>query len=108
MHSFSIRDLRERTGELSKEAEKGNLALITKHGRPMFVSVPFTENLLKNGVHVALAESLYQSGSLSIGKAAKLAGLSIAEFSEHLSRLNIAVVDYPADELENELSYFSS
>lgn len=108
MHSFSIRDLRERTGELSREAEKGNLALITKHGRPMFVSVPFTENLLKNGVHVALAESLYQSGSFSIGKAAKLADLSIAEFSEHLSRLNIAVVDYPSNELEDELRYFAS
>lgn len=108
MHSFSIRDLRERTGELSSEAEKGNLALITKHGRPMFVSVPFTEDLLRTGVHVALAENLYQCGSISIGKAAKLANLSIAEFSEHLSRLGIAVVDYPSDELEKELDYFAS
>ncbi len=108
MQTFSIRDLRERTGELSKEAEKGNIALITKHGHPMFVSLPFTENLLQSGVLVALAESLYQSGSLSIGKAAKLADQSIAEFSEHLSRLGIAVVDYSANELEDELSYFKT
>ena len=107
MHSFSIRDLRERTSELSREAEKGNLALITKHGHPMFVSVPFTENLLQTGVHVAMAESLFESGSLSIGKAAKLAGMSIAEFSEHLSRLGIDVVDYPVETLEKELDYFS-
>ena len=107
MHSFSIRDLRERTGELSREAEKGNLALITKHGRPMFVSIPFTENLLQSGVHVAMAENLFECGSLSIGKAAKLASMSIAEFSEHLSRLGINVVDYPTKELEKELNYFS-
>ncbi len=107
MHSFSIRDLRERTSELSREAEKGNLALITKHGRPMFVSVPFTENLLQSGVHVAMAESLFESGSLSIGKAAKLAGMSIAEFSEHLSRLGIDVVDYPVEALAKEQDYFS-
>ncbi len=108
MQAFSIRDLRERTGELSREAEKGNMALLTKHGRPMFVSLPFTENLLRQGVLVALAENLYQSGSLSIGKAAKIADQSIAEFSEHLSRLGIAVVDYSADELADELGYFNS
>lgn len=30
MQAFSIRELRERTGELSQEAEKGNLTVITK------------------------------------------------------------------------------
>ena len=107
MQAFSIRDLRERTGELSQEAEKGNLALITKHGHPLFISLPFTENLIKNDIHVVLAESLYRSGSVSIGKAAKLAGLSIVEFSEYLSGLGIAVVDYPVEELQDELQYFS-
>lgn len=107
MQSFSIRDLRERTSELSKEAEKGNLALITKRGHPLFVSLPFTENLLKNNINVVLAESLYRTGAMSLGKSAKLAGLSIAEFSEYLSRLGIAVVDYPAEELESELDYFN-
>jgi len=108
MQAFSIRDLRERTGELSQEAEKGNLALITKHGHPLFVSLPFTEDLLKNNIHVVLAESLYRTGSISIGKAAKLAGQSIAEFSEYLSKLGIPIIDYPAEELDNELDYFKS
>jgi len=108
MHTFSIRDLRERTGELSQEAEKGNLALITKHGHPMFVSVPFSENLIKHGVHTALAESLFQSGSLSLGKAAKLAGQPKVDFTEHLSRLDIDVVNYSKEELKEELSYLAS
>lgn len=108
MQAFSIRDLRERTGELSQEAEKGNLTVITKHGHPLFVSLPFTEDLLRNNIHVVLAENLYRTGSLSIGKAAKLAGQSVAEFTEYLSRLGIAVVDYPAAELQNELQYFNS
>ena len=108
MQAFSIRDLRERTGELSKEAEKGNLALITKHGHPLFVSLPFTEELLKNNIHVMLAESLYRAGSVSIGKAAKLAGQSVAEFSEYLSKLGIPVVDYSPDELDKELEYLQS
>lgn len=108
MQAFSIRDLRERTGELSQEADKGNIALITKHGKPLFVSLPFTEDLLKNNINVVLAESLYRTGSISIGKAAKLAGQSIAEFSEYLSKLGVSVVDYPTKELDAELDYFKS
>ncbi len=104
---FSI-DLRERTGELSQEAEKGNLALITKHGYPLFVSLPFTEDLLKNNIHVVLAESLCRTGSISIGKAAKLAGQSIAEFSEYLSQLGVPIIDYSVEELDAELDYFKS
>ena len=106
MQAFSIRDLRERTGELSQEAEKGNLTVITKHGHPLFVSLPFTEDLLKNNIHVVLAESLYKTGSISLGKAAKLAGQTIAEFTEFLSKLGIPVVDYPPGELNDELNYF--
>ncbi len=108
MQAFSIRDLRERTGELSKEAEKGNLALITKHGHPLFVSLPFTEELLKNNIHVMLAESLYRTGSTSIGKAAKIADKSIVEFSEYLSKIGLSVVDYNPDELDKELQYLQS
>lgn len=32
METFTIRDLRERTGELVRGAEAGQLSLVTKHG----------------------------------------------------------------------------
>lgn len=108
MQSFSLSDLKHRGNEFGREAEKGNLALITRRGRPLFVGIPFTERLLQYGIHAALAESLYQDGTLSLGKAAKLAGVSIAEFSEHLGRMGIPVADYPAAELDDELKYFRS
>ncbi len=106
MQSFTIRDLRERTGELSREVEQGHLALVTRHGHPLFISVPFSEELVQHGVYTALAESLYKDGAVSLGKAAKLAHMSIPEFAAHLSQLDIPVVDYDADELEGELRYF--
>jgi hypothetical protein len=31
---FTVRDLRQRSGDLLRDAEQGRLALITKHGRP--------------------------------------------------------------------------
>jgi len=47
---FTVRDLRERTGALIHDAEDGKLSLITKHGRPVFLAVPFSEELLKMGL----------------------------------------------------------
>ena len=106
MQSFTIRDLRKRPGELSREAEQGHLALVTRHGHPLFVSVPFSDELVQHGVGTALAEGLYKADAISLGKAAKLARMSIAEFVTHLSLLGIPVVDYDGEELLDELRYF--
>ena len=103
MQTFSIRDLRDRSGDLSREAEEGRLAVVTRHGQPLFLSVPFTDELLQTGIHVALAVSLFRTRDLTIGKSAKLAGMSLVQFAEHVSRLGLAVVDYARDELGDEL-----
>ena len=108
MQTFTIRDLREHTGELSRTAEQGELALVTRHGQPLFVSVPFNDDLLIFGVHVALATHLFRSHSMSLGKAAKLARMSIAEFTEQVSRLGLPVVDYDPAELDQELAYLNA
>jgi predicted HTH domain antitoxin len=41
---------------------------------------------------LALSMALYRSKSVSLGKAAKLAGMAHAEFMRHISRQGIAVV----------------
>ena len=104
METFSIRDLRERSGELVREAEAGHLSIVTKHGRPLFVAVPMDETLLKEGVGVALALLLYAEKTVSLGKAAKLARLSLEEFIARLGAMGIPAVDYPAEELDGELA----
>jgi prevent-host-death family protein len=103
MEAFTIRDLRERTGELVRNAEQGGLAVVAKHGHPLFVAVPLDDGLLRHGVHVALAIKLYQDGTISLGRAAKLAGLDHETFLERLSALGIPVADYAPEELDREL-----
>jgi len=104
MDTFTIRDLRERTGELIRAAETGGLSVITKHGRPVFIAIPFDESVLKAGVPVALAIKLYAEEVLSLGKAAKFAGCSVAEFTEQLSKAGIPSVCYSVEELTEELT----
>lgn len=104
--TFTIRDLRERTGDLIRDAEQGRLSVITKHGRPVFVAVPFDEVLVKEGVMVALAVKLFDDDVVSLGKAAKLAGMPLGEFIDHLGALKIPVVRYGKEELQRELAAF--
>lgn len=108
METFSIRDLRERSGELVREAEAGHLSIVAKHGRPLFVAVPMDENLLKEGVGVALALRLFAEKAVSLGKAARLARLSLEEFIARLGAMGIPAVDYSAEELDEELAAFEA
>ena len=101
--TFSVRDLRERIGDLTRDAESGRLSLVTKHGRPLFVAVPFSEELLKEGVGFSLALELYREGVVTAARAARLANMHVAEFLEEVSHLEIPVVDYSPEELVEEL-----
>ncbi len=106
MDTFTVRDLREHTGTLIHDAEIGKLSLITKHGRPIFLAVPFSEDLLALGLRPALAMKLYKEGTLTLGKAAKLAEQSIEAFMERLGQLGIPVVNYVPGEIGQELKDF--
>ena len=107
MHIFSARDLRERTGDLIRGAENGELSIITKRGTPVFVALPFDETLLREGVSVALAIKLFDEEHVSLGRAAKLAGLSVSEMIDMLGRHGIAVIRTTNEDLERELADFS-
>ena len=106
MQAFSVDDLHMHPDALAASAQAGQLALVTNQGRPLFVSVPFDETMLREGIHVALAVNLFRSGEFSSGKAAELARMSKIAFIEFVSRLGVPVVDYPADEIKVEMAGF--
>lgn len=103
MESFTIRDLRERTGDLVRGAEQGHMSLVTKRGRPLFVAVPFDDVLLQGGVRRSLALRLVADGVVSQGKGAELAGLSRGEFLDLMAAHGIPAVNYPVEDLHREL-----
>lgn len=100
---FSARELRNNTGKLIKDAEKGRLSLITKHGKPMILAVPFNSQLLNLGVDKSLALYLFEKKIVTLSRAAKIAKLSVEEFLDILKDTGIDVVDYPENELEQDL-----
>jgi predicted HTH domain antitoxin len=100
---FTVHDLGQRSDELFRDAEEGRLSLITKDGRPAILAVPFDERLLSLGLHRAMALHLFESGQTTLSQSAKLAGLPIVDFLDLLGLAGIPAVDYPPEELEQEL-----
>jgi len=100
---FTVRDLRLRTGDLLRDAEEGRLSIITKHGRPAILAIPFDERLLAHGVNRAMALHLYETGHATLAQSAKLAALSLEDFIELLGKAGVPAVSYPPEELVEEL-----
>lgn len=50
----------------------------------------------------ASAIDLFRKGLISIGKAAELAGMSLASFMDLLSEAGVAVAEYTFDDIEQE------
>lgn len=101
---FSVRDLRNRSGDLLRDAEAGKVSLITKRGMPAILAIPFDERLLQHGVHRAMALHLFESHQLTLAQAAKVAGMSLEDFLALLAEAGISAVDYAPEELKEELN----
>ena len=82
------------------------MALVTSHQQPTALVVALDRLGLPNtaAVRSGLAISLFRGGSLSVGAAAKVAGLPLPRFLEILSCLKIPVVSGDAVDLENDLA----
>jgi predicted HTH domain antitoxin len=65
----------------------------------LVLNVPDAVNLDKKETIRFLAAKLYESGKLSLGQAAELAGLSKVAFSEILADYNVVFFNYPPSEI---------
>lgn len=106
MGAISLEQLIKHPDRLIRDAENGQLSIVTKGGRPLFLAVPYDERLAAEDVHVVVAVRLYENEIVSLGRAARIAGLSVGELIDRLAALKIPVARYSAEELERELAQF--
>ncbi|MDN3689471.1 UPF0175 family protein [Cyclobacterium jeungdonense] len=53
-----------------------------------------------------LAAKMYESGKLSLGQAAELAGLSKVAFSEILADYEVSLINYPPSDIPKDAAQF--
>ena len=93
MHTTNVRELKKNPSLALRRAREGPV-LILKGNEPDALLIHLDKSLTDTeaGMRPALAASLYNCGSVSLGKAAKISGLSLSEFVEHLGSLGIEIV----------------
>jgi predicted HTH domain antitoxin len=65
--------------------------------------VQLPPELNEEDAKLMLAIKLFETGKLSLGQSAKLAGYSKQAFMEILGKYNVPVFDYSADDLQSEI-----
>ncbi|MGK7397221.1 MAG: UPF0175 family protein [Candidatus Cyclobacteriaceae bacterium M3_2C_046] len=67
------------------------------------INLPENINLTPFEIQMHLAIKLYETGKLSLGQAAEIAGISKRTFIELLGKYGASVFGYDFDELEEDL-----
>jgi prevent-host-death family protein len=107
MHTLTDDDLKRQPAQMLDDARRGEPALVTVNGEPVMMTVPLGKGT-EPAVLVELAARLFDSDQVSLGRAARIAGLSYSEMIDELGRRNIDVVRYSVEELKRELAYVST
>lgn len=107
MYSTNVRDLKKNLSQALRQAEQEPV-LVLKGNQPNALILHLKDSLLETeqGLKPALAASLYKDGTLSLGAAAKLSGMVLPDFIQHLADLGIDIVkaDETTDQEVQDLS----
>ena len=68
------------------------------------LKIELPANITVDEARLLLTIKLFETNKLSLGQAAKLAGYSKRTFIELLGKMGIPIVNYPAEDLEREIS----
>ncbi|MFO7800044.1 UPF0175 family protein [Rhodohalobacter sp.] len=71
--------------------------------KTLTINIPNTADIDDKEARMSLASKLYERGKLTLGQAAELAGYSKETFMELLAEYNVSLINYPADELDEDI-----
>ena len=71
--------------------------------KTLTINIPNTADVDDKEVRMSLASKLYERGKLTLGQAAELAGYSKETFMELLAEYNVSLINYPANELDEDI-----
>jgi predicted HTH domain antitoxin len=108
MDTLTVEDLKLTPSHLFDDIERGEPALVMRGDEPLFMAVPLGKGLSATEVRLELAINLFDQEQISMGIAARIAGLSISEMIDELGKRKIPVARYGPGELEQELEYVST
>lgn len=106
MSTVTADELRQHPEGLLADACQGRSNIVTVDGAPMMLTLPLGPSAGSSAERLELAAALYDRDQLSLGLAAKVAGLGYSQMIDELGRRGIATIRLTPGELERELAGF--
>jgi len=106
MHTITAEEVARQPQRMIDDAARGQASLVTRAGEPVLLAVPLGAGVDTSEVRLELAARLYDSGQISLGVAARIAGLSYSEMIDALGARGIDTIRLEPGDLERELAAF--
>jgi len=103
MQTVAIRDLKNNPSNMTKYLENNESVFITKHSKPIGITIPLNDDTLSLGIKKLLVLEQYKNGLISIGKVAEFLTISKDEARSLVNRLGFDWLDMTKEELDEEL-----
>jgi len=104
MQTVAIRELKNNPSNMTKYLEANESVFITKHSKPIGITIPLNDDTLSIGIKNVIAIEQYKEGLISLGKMAEFLSISKQEAMHLLNSLHIDWLGYEEDELDKQLS----
>ena len=108
MHTLTADEVNSQPGRLLADAQRGQSDIVTVGGEPVMLTLPLGVAAGSAAERLELGVTLYERDLLSLGLAAKVAGLGYSQMIDELARRKIAVVRYSTTDMDEELDYVRS
>ena len=103
MHTVAIRDLKNNPSSMTKYLDEGSSVFVTKHGKPIGITLPLNDDVFSIGVKKSVAVELYKMEVISLGKMAEILEMSKQEAMSLLDSLNLVWMDDNKKNIEDEI-----
>lgn len=103
MQSVAIRDLKNNLSNMTKYLQNNESVFITKHNKPIGITLPLNDDTLSIGIKKLVALEQYKNGLISLGKMATLLNIPKNEALYLLHTLHIDWLEYDKEDLETQM-----
>ena len=104
MKAVNVRQLKNNPSSALRMARKHPVVVMNRdHPEALLFHLDDEKLLSEPGVRLALATALYRSESISLGRAAKVAGMALADFMQEMGRAGVPVIRGDAKSLREEI-----
>ena len=103
MQTVAIRELKNNPSNMTKYLEDNQSVFITKHSKPIGITIPLNDDTFSVGIKNVIAIEQYKEGLISLGKMAEFLSMTKEEGMHLLNRLNIDWLEYERTDLDAQM-----